>query len=104
MNGSMSRCERLEQGVGIVVASSNEYGDLSLGDQGGEDGSDAGIDFCFVSLLDDMYSRRDPERFPPLRPRPPGGFNDALRCVQCCLPRPVKRLGPDEFALSARER
>ena len=66
--------------------------------------SDAGIDFCFVSLLDDMYSRRDPERFPPLRPRPPGGFNDALRCVQCCLPRPVKRLGPDEFALSARER
>jgi hypothetical protein len=41
----MSRCERLEQGVGIVVASSNEYGDLSLGDQGGEDGSDAGIDF-----------------------------------------------------------
>ena len=64
--------------------------------------SDAGIDFCFVSLLDEMYSRRDPGRFPPLRPLGRGG--GALRCVECCLPRPVKRLGPDEFVLSARER
>ena len=45
MNGSMRGREGLEQGVGIVVASPDEYGDLSLGDQGGEDGSDAGIDF-----------------------------------------------------------
>jgi hypothetical protein len=33
-----------EQGVGIVVASPDEYGDLSLGNQGREDSFDARID------------------------------------------------------------
>ena len=44
MNGSMRGREGLEQGVGIVVASPDEYGDLSLGNQGREDGCDARID------------------------------------------------------------
>ena len=67
--------------------------------------TDEGIDFAFVSLLDEMLSKRDPDRYPAMRPlRPRGGL---VRCVQCCLPAPraAPRSGKiDEFALSARER
>eukprot|EP00966_Prymnesium_polylepis_P292660 6758811-Prymnesium_polylepis.1 len=67
--------------------------------------SDTGIDFAFVSLLDDMLSRRDPERFPPVRPRRKRSSGGGLRCLEACLrPQQPARLGPDEFALSQSQR
>ncbi|KAL1511873.1 hypothetical protein AB1Y20_005157 [Prymnesium parvum] len=64
---------------------------------------DKGIDFAFVTLLDDMLAMRDPDRFAPARPvRSP--VITGLRCALCCLPKSSGRLGPDEFLLSTRNR
>lgn len=44
--------------------------------------SNAGIDLAFTTLVDDMLSRRDPDRFPPVRA--PSQMSGMTRCLKCC--------------------